>query len=158
MSEWDSLEWREQRDSKMLEWFNGDPDAVACCIMISQISETWDDIVDNGSADEKEVELSYVHALIGLELNPFYQANRNMILPLVIISVNGWLDSNKMMKTKNKEDHVKAYVLRNLGLELIPLFAFITGGYEHMRAISQEARNFFVHDDFDEWENTECST
>lgn len=155
--EWDSIKWRETRDLKLLEWFHGDETAVNCFLMISQIAETWDDLVDNGKAEEKEVERSYMHALIGLECNSFYVENRPMILPVMIIMMNGWLDSNIMVNTTSRENHVKAYVLRNLGLELIPLFAFLIGGYNHMRKVSMEIREFFTHDDFNEWELKECS-
>lgn len=153
---WDSTKWREVRNLKLLEWFGGDESAVKCFIMISQIVETWDDLVDNGKAKEKEIELSYMHALIGLEGNKFYVENRHMIIPILITSINGWLDSNTMVKTTSKENHIKAYVLRNLGLELVPLFAFLIGGYEHMRNVSMEMREFFTHDDFIEWEKAEC--
>lgn len=156
--EWDSTEWRKVRNLKILEWFHGNQAAVDCFVMISQIAETWDDLVDKGEANEGDVERSYMNALIGLECNKFYTENRPMILPIMIIMMNGWLDSNEMVHTASKENHVKAYVLRNLGLELLPLFAFLTGGYDHMRKVSLEMREFFTHDDFDEWEAKECST
>lgn len=41
-----SKEWIEERNKKLLQWFNGDVEAVEFLLLLSDITELWDDLID----------------------------------------------------------------------------------------------------------------
>ena len=40
----------------------------------------------------------------------------------------------------------------NPGIELAMLCAFVVGGYDHMRSVSLAMREFFHHENYEEWQ------
>lgn len=152
MASWDSTDWRAERDKKLLEWFKGDTAAVACLVAISSACEVWDDLVDGDLVTTPTVENMFIDLFLNLNVNPFFLHHRAQITAMMAMIINAWQDANSMAKLEDQEAHIKAYVLRNLGLELIPVFAYFIGGYSHMRSISMEMRTFVAHETFDQWE------
>lgn len=150
---WDSDAWRRMRDHFLREAFLGDEAAVECFVRISQVAETWDDLVDRDKTiSDSTLSMTFCSVLFELDFNKFYDRWRAQITSGIIIAVNGWMDSLELEKG-NLEARRKAYVLRNLGLELVPLFAYLLGGFAHMRQVSLKARSFFSHETFEIWEN-----
>lgn len=150
--DWDSEEFRAEREKRLFEWFKGDWAAVNCFGMISQIAETWDDLIDDDVASDDDINQAFAFASFGLLQNSFFQQHQQAIVAMEIVIANAWLDANELVKTEGKDARIQAYVLRNVGLELVPMFAFFKGGYSHMRKVSKEMREFFTHETFDEWE------
>lgn len=150
--EWDTEDWRAERNQKLTEWFLGDQDAVHCFVMISSAAEVWDDLVDGDVAVTTErISGAFTDLLLRLSGNPFFQAHYGQIAPVLAVAINAWQDAEQLGAGTETERHW-AFVLRNLGLELVPLFAWLLGGFDHMRRVSPEARRFFMHETYDEWE------
>lgn len=152
MVEWDSKEWRVKRDAIMSTWMLGERAAVECVVMLSGIAECWDDIIDEESVSEERIHRAFTHALVGLQLNQFYERHKHMLLPVVIASINAWLDANNL-QSGTRHERMAAFFLRNLGYELATIAAFCVGGWDHMREVSLEMRKFFWHETFEEWEH-----
>ena len=150
--QWDSEEFRADRDKKLLSWFKGDIYAVQCFLDISNIAEVWDDLADGDVAQPLDVDRAFVGMMIGLNDDRFFLANREKVLSALIITLNGWMDANALMSSEEKDDRIKAYMLRNLGLELVPLFIYLTQGFSQMRSFSLEVREYFSHETFEGWE------
>lgn len=151
--EWDSKEWRDLRDKKLMEWFKGDKDAVQCLVEISTISEVWDDLIDRDVAlTNAEISSAFVCATIKLPNNPFYASNIAALQPLIIMTVNAWMDSEELVKRSDKKSRMLAFYMRDIGKEIVPLIAFLVGGYAHMRKVSLEIKDFFYFDDYENWE------
>jgi len=149
---WDTPEWRKQRNKNLNDWFLGNQDAVQCFVMISSAAETWDDLADGDvEVSKQRLDGAFTDLFLRLTGNPFFQAYHAEIRPILAVAINAWQDSEELRQGSRTERHW-AFVLRNLGLELIPLFAWLLGGYEHMRRVSQEARQFFMHETYAEWE------
>lgn len=150
--EWDTKAWREHRDQRMLEWL-GDADAVHCAIQLSFIAEVWDDIVDGATPTADRVNRAFQTALIGLEFNPFYQRHKGMILPIVMVGINAWLDANELERREGKRYRMAAFFLRNTAYEVASIIATCALGWDGMRKISLPMREFFSHETYDEWEH-----
>lgn len=151
--QWDSDDWRKERDDKLLEWFAGDHHAVAFMHQISAISELWDDLVDQ----DKEISLDDVDrammaALIYLPCNPFYTKHATYLTPLMISSINNWKDANTL-SDGTRSQRALAYTLRNMDIQIIQAIVFITQGYEKLREVSAEIWTYFGadQDDIDSW-------
>jgi len=145
---WDTLNWRQRRDAVMLDWL-GDAAAVECLVAISTAAEAWDDAYDGDK--NADFDAAFAALFVQLPLNPFWQKAQGWLMPLVVACVNAWMDAREMEKGGH-ESKVRAFMLRNLGLELVPAAVFYLHGYARMRELSMEIRAFFDHERFDDWE------
>lgn len=146
--------WLQTRDELRRKWLLGDDEAIAFLVMLMQTVEAWDDIVDRDHAhDPAQVNEAFLCALYGLPANPFFQRHHMQILPLIMVAINAWHDANLLAKRSDEKLKNIAFHLRNMGIEFYILCAFLIGGYEHMRAVSPEIREFFAIESFKEWEH-----
>lgn len=150
--QWDTPEWRTERDAKLLAWMCGNQAAVDTVLALSTIAEVWDDLHDGDKTTPKElVNRAFTLALVKLQMNDFYKANEALFYALTVTSVNAWLDANEWQKSDEERKRMMAFYLRNLGIEIVMLAVFRAGGWEHLRAVSLEIREFFAHEDFQTW-------
>lgn len=142
--EYDTDEWRELRDQKLREWV-GDPNALAFILDFSDACELFDDVVDK----DKDIPESHAvrvlfNLLTELPLNPWWDAHKGALIPVIITGINAWLDANEMEKG-TPEQQVFSFVLRDWYCELIGLVIYLTRGRDYMRQVSMEIRHFFTH-------------
>jgi len=150
MIEYDSPEWQEIRDAKLRNWV-GDLNAIAYVGAVSDAAELFDDIVDRDTEIENShVERVLFSLLTQLPLNPFFDAYKHQLCPIMFTGVNAWLDATKMEKGS---DHEKshAYVLRDWYMELLMYTIYLTRGREYMRSVSVEVRAFFMAETLEEY-------
>jgi hypothetical protein len=150
MIEYDSPEWQDIRDAKLLHWV-GDLNAIAYIGAVSDAAELFDDIVDRDTEIENShVERVLFSLLTQLPLNPFFDAYKHQLCPIMFTGVNAWLDATKMEKGS---DHEKshAYVLRDWYMELLMYTIYLTRGREYMRSVSVEVRAFFMAETLEEY-------
>lgn len=149
---WDSEAWRVERDRRQLEWMCGNHQAVEVVHRLSHIAELWDDIIDGDrKATDTEVNFAFESALIHLQTNPFFAKHHATIMAVIVLAINAWHDANEYQKTGDPEKRMQAFYLRNFGIELSMICAFCCGGYEHLRAVSGEIRDFCRHETYDQW-------
>ena len=150
---WDTPEWRHTRDTKLREWMLGNENAVRVCTQVSHIAEVWDDLADG---DRKPAEIEIAHAfqsaMVHLQTNPFYMANHGMLMGVIVVAINAWHDANALQKG-DADERMQAFFLRNLGLEIATMCAFLVGGFDHMRKVSLEMRAYFRHESYFDWEH-----
>ena len=148
---WDSPDWRAERDTKLLHWMCGNEDAVRVCVQTSHIAEVWDDLKDKDrEPSDREIAHAFESAMIRLQTNPFYLQNHAMLTAIITLAINAWHDSEDL-KQGDTEHLIQAFVLRNMGIEIAVMCAFLVGGYDHMRKVSLEMREFFRHETFEQW-------
>lgn len=151
---WDSEGWRKVRNEKLLNWFDGNEDAVRCLVDLSTIAESWDDMIDGDvPLVSSEINNAFNIAMVILPTNPFYIMNRHMLEPVTIMAINAWLDSLELEKRRDEKSKMLAFYMRNLGIELAPMIAFCIGGFKRMREVSLEIRDFLNHETYEEWEH-----
>lgn len=91
--------------------------------------------------------------------NAFFHAHAPALLPTLTLAINAWLDANELERSDSQHERMWAFFLRNLGMDVFIQVALLTGGLEHMRAVSLEIRRFFTHETYAEWrhENVESN-
>lgn len=146
--EWDSDSWRALRDAKLVEWLQN-PDAVRFFLDLSHFVEIFDDLVDQDAVVAKH---DLAHAVFSvlhhIPANPFFNANRATLLPIVFTCTNAWLDSNELAGGDQTEKAL-AYTLKGLGVEVLLSCIAITRGVEYLRSVSADVRRaFMAHQSF----------
>lgn len=151
--EWDSPEWREERNKKLLAWLKDDFDAFMCVLGFSAISETWDDLIDGDKKPSpEEINRAFLTAIVHLNANRFYVRHCATILPVVFIGINSWFDANELEKSTKVDHRALAFYIRNYCYEIVSICAFCVGGFDWLRSISLEMRMFFQHESYFTWE------
>lgn len=152
---WDTEAWHTKRNNKLLDWFSGNKDAVICMVLISDIVELWDDLIDKDKViSDTTINRVFMATLLDLPRNLFWQKYSPAMTPIITMCINAWLDATEAEKSDELWKRRLAFYLRNMAIELVLYIAHITGGWEHMRAISLEVRTFFAHEDFEDWEHS----
>lgn len=151
----DSPAWREIRDLRLRTWI-GDEAAVQFILLLGTISELWDDLIDKDKIrTDEEINRGFQAALLDLPANPFFDRYKAVLLPVLRVGVNAWLDSNTLEKRGSYNDLVQAYVLRSWYIEIISLVVEITKGSDYLRFVSMEIRDFFsAHESFDDYRSS----
>lgn len=150
----DSDAWREVRDANYLRWFKGDASAVQTIQVLMNACEFWDDLIDQDvPITAQRADVVFRGIFVDLAVNPFWQRTRAFLEPLIIMAVNAWMDANELARSDSEKERNLAFHIRNLPTELVMAVAFGVGGWEHMRSVSVEARRFFAHESFDDWEH-----
>lgn len=148
-----SDEWIAERNRKLLEWFNGDASAVEFLLLISEITETWDDLIDRDCpVSDTQINAAFMKAMLVLPVHPFYMRHRAYLWPLMNQAVNSWLDANELVK-QGDDGRRYAFVVRNMDIQIAQAIAYLTGGWDHMRHVSAEMWTYFgvKQDDYDDW-------
>lgn len=140
----DTPEWREARDKLLLDWTKGDVAAADYLVIIFHVAEIWDDLIDRDKpVTDEQINDLFITLLFDLTGNPFFVQHAGFLRPAMLLGINAWLDSVQYEREGLPELLIRAHILRAWYMELVPLVAFLVGGYEHMRAVSSEARAFF---------------
>lgn len=145
--------WFDKRDHLRLRACNGDANALMFLSTIMDAVEVWDDLIDkdNPVSDEKLTQ-TFLNLIFWLPQNPFFEAHKQYLLPVIMTCVNAWLDSNKLSESEVQRDRQAAWWLKQMGVELYGAVAFLMGGFDHMRSVSLEARTVLAHEDFTDYE------
>ena len=143
--EFDTPAWCDLRNRKLAEWV---PDAHARNFFIAfgDICELFDDVIDRDKPIEDEHAIRVLFTvLVDLPLNPFFNAHKQHLIPLMITGINAWLDANKIEKGGTREQKVFSFVLRDWCMELLSFIIYLQRGRDYMRSVSMEIRHFFTH-------------
>jgi len=121
----------------------GDVFAKGYLLMISRITRVIDDIHDQDVEVSREDLLTVLQYLfIELPVNPFFNEYRDTLLSQHVSMYNAWVASN-LWEKGDETDKVYAHVWRDTVNEVVPIVALLTGGYEHMVAMSLRMRQSF---------------
>ena len=124
---------------------NGDRWAESFLWIIARSARLFDDLVDKDVEPKTETVISvFFDLLISIHDNPFFNANKTKLIPIVLTAINAWLDSNELYEDGSDKMKIYAHVLRDYVNELLPATAYITGGFDNMRMVSREMRKAFA--------------
>lgn len=152
INDWGSVEWKEERDQYLREWI-GNEFAFRFLMDVSDICELWDDIIDEDKVlGAERVHKVFTAALVSLPANPFYMEHRGWLTPIILTSINSWLDANEL-QTGTTSERAIAYSLRNRDVQLVQAIIYITRGQDFLRSISPQLWRMFAseQDDAIEW-------
>jgi hypothetical protein len=149
-----SQEWQDQNQANKKSWCLGNQHAVEFLNYFFDAVELWDDLIDKDvTIEDNHVNRVFTSLMFVLPSNAWFVANYTYYQPLIMASINGFHDANEMCKSDKKHIRNLAFHIRNLGIEIIIATAFLIGGFEHMRKVSRDIREFYAFETFDEWEN-----
>lgn len=115
---------------------NGNANAENFALAWINFCHCIDDLIDDDRLVSSEaVAAILVTFMVELSGNPFYQANKPMLLGIMVQSINSWLDSNT-------EAGIKRAVLAGMYHEVIYHIAFLTGGWTKLRTLTSSEREY----------------
>lgn len=146
-------EWIKENHEKKYKWFLGNQDAILFVNDLFYCIEAWDDLIDKDKdISDKRINDAFIKLIFNLPSNNWFIDNRYYYLPLLMTCSNAFIDANKLQT--NPQEHLRniAFHIRNMGIEIHIATAFLTGGIDHMMNVSQDIREWFAFEKFDEWE------
>ena len=144
LPEFDTIEWRHERDARLAVWI-GDEAAIAFIVQFFDFCEVIDDIWDADKPVTREDATRILFAMLTeLPLNPFFDRFKHQLVPIMVTGINAWLDANDLERGSDN-DKAFAYVLRDWYAELIAFVIYLVRGRDYMRAVSMDVRAFFTH-------------
>lgn len=140
-------EWKQFEEVKkgLHHFLKGDQGAIRFCEDIWKICHIWDDIVDNDNPTYEEVCDAFRIALVDLNYNPFFNAFRDQLVPLMMNIILQWEDSNILDHGSDHDKHM-SYMLRAAPISIINYCALLVGGPEWVRKVGPDIRRIMIED------------
>jgi len=130
----------------------GNKDAIDFMESIIYITQVWDDLIDKDKSVTSEMINKTFHiALIQVPQNRFFQQYVGYLLPVMNVAINDWLDANVYESSDKEEKKRVAYVLRESVSNVLVTCTYIIGGYDWMRKMSLDIRNYIFDEDYDHY-------
>jgi hypothetical protein len=116
----------------------GDPEAIEFLELIFDITDIWDDLVDQDrEVTEDQINSTFTKCLVHLPGNLFYRKNYTVLAPQLMLVINAWQDANELQKGDDA-DRIYACGLRFLLIQLIATAVSLIKGPDAAREISVE--------------------
>lgn len=150
-----SQEWQEQNQINKRNWCLQNQNALDFLNCFFDAVELWDDLIDKDVViEDNHINRVFTSLMFVLPSNPWFMANHAYYQPLIMTSINAFHDANEMCSSDKKHLRNLAFHIRNLGIEIHIATAFLLGGFDHMRKVSREIREFYAFETFEEWESS----
>lgn len=122
----------------------GNESAESFCFGFLRFCHGVDDLVDKDNPAFNSTIFVRDLAVFVLEIaaNPFFQAYKNSLLPIMIQSLIAWGDSMEWAKSGDSVKVADADILKGWYHEIFYHVAFITGGISHAQMITKQYRSY----------------
>lgn len=123
---------------------------LAACEFAASVASLFSayDTIFDAEPDSIGLVKSLGDLAFGFETNQFYNTFRAYLHPVLMTSINSWLDSLEFRATLMTEDSAITRSLMNnsryMWLELIPACAFCLGGFALVRDCSSKLKNEII--------------
>lgn len=98
----------------------------------------FDDLMDKDKTESKELMMKEMMSFVrDLSFNPFYETHKVSLFTLLLQVFNRWLDGDDWEANGNEWEKSVSDVVRCGDMELYFHIAYLTGGWEHMRAVKE---------------------
>lgn len=132
---------------EFLEVSKDDENAANFLAAFQAKAHLLDDVVDHApDRMDKEHVMVELDWLLTMTQNPFVQAHKEKLVPVIILGMNAWLDANQWQLSVDKRKRTAADVVKGFYHEVLYLTALICGGFDHMRAMSEKHRSYDFED------------
>ena len=144
------------RDAKTIsmlhKFFGDDPDAVQLALMLTRISDVWDDLIDkDAEVTPADINNMMWLALSGVNRNAFFRNHTSELLPLMETSILNWMASDELKANHGQKGVEIANVIRHSLCDLFVHMARIIGGFEWAVSVTPEIRMLAQNDSLDEF-------
>lgn len=139
----------EEELAHLQVWFLGNQSAVDLVKMIGEVSQIADDFADGdiGEVDATAAMVRFLHlTMVEIPENTFYIRWSVKLLPLFITSPVLWGASDVWQKSDSKITNIFGYVYREVAEQVITMVAYLIGGTEHSRKVTEQFHDFY-HDE-----------
>ena len=122
----------------------GNKDAFEFCAIFLRWVHLIDDCVDADKpiGDLESVTRLHLDAFLVFAFNPFWQAHKKSLLPLVIQGTKAFLDSIEWAERPDFRDRASADVIKAQYQEVFWHVAMICGGYDHIDRVTRLFRHY----------------
>lgn len=128
-----------------------DDHAVSFVEMVGELSQCIDDIRDDPAAvTGYSIEQSFWNAMFSVQSDPFYEAHRGLLYPILMINYIDWVAANTLEKGSLADQRI-AFITRDNLAQLVIMCALITGGPQWAMFQAPEIRRFIHDEDFGEY-------
>jgi hypothetical protein len=104
------------------------PDAIQWLLDLWRVTQMLDDVVDNDPINREELNSTIFLALVGLPANPFFQAHRINLLPVLATSILKWQASNFVEQNGSADE--KSFVWRSAYYDVVLMVVMLCHGVE----------------------------
>lgn len=140
------------RDEILIAASNGNLQALEFLRVFARRAHWVDDVHDKQGKDPSAVIASAeAEWLICLSGNPFFLAHRAQLVPAMVLALNAWVDSNRNQPFQHgggqeqyERMQIIADVVKGQWHEVVWLVAWLTGGWDKMRAVSSQFRAYDI--------------
>ena len=116
--------------------------------IICRAARLIDDLFDDLHNWKGEDTYDLAHLLlVDLPDSPFFTANRQHLLPLHLVALNAWKDSNSWLAGGGIK-RTYALVIRDTLTEVGIMVAYLVGGRDYMEEVSLKIRELFIKEEF----------
>jgi hypothetical protein len=121
----------------LIQFCNGNVEAVALIDGFWEFMEAWDDIIDRDKApDDEAINKAVLWALFGLQDNVFYKAFPGILRTAIQQAVVSWLTANKFERSGKRALVEQAYFMRCSAYDVFALIVLLAGGSDkHAAAV-----------------------
>lgn len=116
---------------------HGDDDAFRWMWSLWSFTHLFDDLVDKDkpvTPEEAAAELTCF--VVQMSLNPFYLRYSTGLVSLLVSAINRWMMGDELARSTDNEARIMGRAVRCGDVDLYLHVAYLTGGWEHMRAMS----------------------
>ncbi len=151
----------QDETNKLAQWCMGDRHAMQFLLHAFEVTQIADDFADGDKPERltSEYMTRLLHmSFVEIPNNPFYQAYREALWPVLSSCFLTWNATNQWEKSAARTSRMFAYVNRETCEQLIHLTAYLLGGQDHARAVVLDVHAFYHGDQdteepFEIWES-----
>ena len=115
--------------------------AIDFCNAYFRACQVWDDLIDRDKdISDKDINNAFISMLVEMPNNPFFQANRTYLAPIMMNGIIDWMDANDMEDSGDKHQQMVAYTLRDSFNNLLLHCAYLIGGKDWLDEIRYQFR------------------
>ena len=131
----DEVSKNPQAKAHLLQIANGNQSAFDFMWTMWNWSHVIDDLVDRDkNAGVEHAARWFIEMAHQLAFNEFFQANKAYLFSMVMSMFNRWCDGEEWEQSTDARKRAASHVIKCGDIELYLSVAYLTGGWEHVRA------------------------
>lgn len=142
-----------QTYADVVELLQGNRAAADVVWVFSEVSHLWDDVIDGDPIRAGWADQVFLHVLLDLPRNPFYQANLARLLPSFENAVHAWFASRQLEVSGDEEDQVIAHVTRFNFADFVSTVVELACGRDYALANAARIRKMVHQERLAEYRN-----
>lgn len=125
------------------ECLRGNNDAISFVHLLFEAFHFWDDLIDRDKVlEDADIDRNCYAMLVELPLNPFWNAHRQALMPLVITAIHNWKLANGIERneTASNDEKIIAFVIRSSYMDILVMCCHLIGGFGWANACADRIR------------------